>query len=103
MAVKKTSTPMPEQDPQIRKNNFNEVALGYTEELAQEEAVRCLNCKNKPCVQGCPVCIDIPAFIMAIKNGDLQLSIDILHEKNCLPLVTGRVCPRKNNARNSVH
>jgi len=95
MAVKKTSTPMPEQDPQIRKNNFDEVALGYTEEQAQEEAIRCLNCKNKPCVQGCPVNIDIPAFIQAIKNGDLQLSIDILHEKNCLPLVTGRVCPQE--------
>lgn len=95
MAVKKTATPMPEQDPSIRKHNFDEVALGYTLEQAKEEAERCLNCKTKPCVQGCPVCIDIPAFIMAIKKGDLQGSIDILHEKNCLPLVTGRVCPQE--------
>jgi glutamate synthase (NADPH/NADH) small chain len=95
MAIKKTTTPMREQDPKVRVKNFNEVATGYTEEDALEEAQRCLNCKNKPCVKGCPVNIDIPAFIMQIKEGNFQKAIDILHEKNCLPLVTGRVCPQE--------
>jgi len=95
MAIKKTTTPMREQDPAIRVRNFNEVATGYTEEDALEEAKRCLNCKTKPCIKGCPVNIDIPAFIMEIKEGNFQKAIDILHDKNCLPLVTGRVCPQE--------
>ena len=95
MAIKKETTPMREQDPKVRVKNFSEVATGYTEEDALEEAKRCLNCKTKPCIKGCPVNIDIPAFIMQIKEGNFQKAIDILHEKNCLPLVTGRVCPQE--------
>jgi len=95
MPVNKKAVLMPEQEPEERKSNFNEVALGYTEEMALEEAKRCLVCKKKPCIQGCPVDIDIPAFVSAIVEGDYQKSVDILHEKNSLPMVTGRVCPQE--------
>ena len=95
MPVNKKAVLMPEQEPEERKSNFNEVALGYTEEMALEEAKRCLMCKKKPCIQGCPVDIDISAFISAIVEGDYQKSVDILHEKNTLPMVTGRVCPQE--------
>ncbi|MCK5833328.1 NADPH-dependent glutamate synthase [bacterium] len=88
-------TPMPEQAPEIRKSNFDEVPYGYTEELAIAEATRCLQCKNKPCVSGCPVEIDIPAFIKKIAQGDFEGSIKILKQKNLLPAVCGRVCPQE--------
>jgi glutamate synthase (NADPH/NADH) small chain len=93
--VNKISITMPEQDPKERVKNFNEVALGYTEEMAINEAKRCLKCKKKPCVEGCPVSIDIPSFIQAIAERNFEKAIDIIHDKNSLPLVTGRVCPQE--------
>lgn len=87
--------PMPEQDPKIRAKNFAEVTLGYTEELAKAEAERCLQCKTAPCRKGCPVEIDIPAFIKQIKEGDMDASIAKIKEANGLPAVCGRVCPQE--------
>jgi glutamate synthase (NADPH/NADH) small chain len=86
---------MPRQDPQERVHNFHEVALGFPEELARAEAERCLGCKKYPCVAGCPVEIDIPAFIALIKAGDYAGAIRKLKEKNCLPAICGRVCPQE--------
>jgi glutamate synthase (NADPH/NADH) small chain len=86
---------MPAQDPNVRRHNIMEVALGYTPAQAKAEALRCLQCKNKPCVAGCPVAIDIPAFIQAIADGDYQKSIDILKQSSLLPAVCGRVCPQE--------
>lgn len=86
---------MPSQDPVVRRSNINEVALGYTEEEARVEAMRCLNCKNKPCINGCPVAIDIPGFVTAIAEGDYQKSCDILKKNTLLPAVCGRVCPQE--------
>ena len=88
-------TPMREQPPEVRIKNFNEVPYGYSEEEAKEEAKRCLQCKNKPCVQGCPVEIDIPGFIKAIAEGDFWRAIKIIKEKNVLPAICGRVCPQE--------
>lgn len=88
--------PMPEQDPQIRNKNFEEVALGYTEEMALEEAARCLNCKNKPCVAGCPVNVRIPEFIEKITQKDFMGAYEILTSTNSLPAICGRVCPQEN-------
>ena len=93
MSLKKNE--MPVQDPMIRNGNFLEVALGYTEEQAVNEAERCLNCKNKPCVGGCPVAIDIPAFIMKIKERDFEGAYQIIAESSALPAVCGRVCPQE--------
>jgi len=87
--------PMPEQDPQVRAKNFDEVTLGYTAELAKAEAQRCLQCKTAPCRTGCPVDIDIPAFIQHIKDGDMDASITKIQEVNGLPAVCGRVCPQE--------
>ena len=87
---------MPEQSADIRNKNFSEVALGYTAEMAIEEADRCLGCKNKPCVDGCPVNVDIPAFITAIKNGKFEEGYKIIKKTNALPAVCGRVCPQEN-------
>lgn len=87
--------PMPEQNPEIRKMNFNEVPVGYTFELAQEEASRCLQCKKPGCVEGCPVAVDIPGFINFITKGDMTGSIRNLWSKNSLPAVCGRVCPQE--------
>jgi len=95
MAVSKEAVKMREQAPEVRKKNFNEVPLGYSEEEALKEAERCLQCKNKPCVSGCPVSIEIPAFIKAIREKDFQKAIDIIHESDALPAVTGRVCPQE--------
>ncbi len=86
---------MPVQDPKIRSGNFDEVALGYTEEQALDEAERCLNCKNKPCVGGCPVAIDIPAFIMKIREKDYEGAYQIISRSSSLPAVCGRVCPQE--------
>ena len=95
MSVSKTAVPMREQPPEIRKKNFDEVPYGYSEDEAIEEANRCLQCKNRPCVAGCPVNISIPEFIKAIKEKDFQKAIDIIHETDSLPCVTGRVCPQE--------
>ena len=86
---------MPQQDPDVRNKNFEEVALGYTEEMAIDEAKRCLNCKNKPCVSGCPVQIDIPAFINEVKNGNFDEAYKILRQSTSLPAICGRVCPQE--------
>ena len=88
-------TPIPEQEPNIRNANFLEVSLGYTKEQAQLEASRCLNCKTKPCVQGCPVNVAIPDFIMKIAQGDISQAYSILKNTNSLPAVCGRVCPQE--------
>lgn len=86
---------MPQQDPVTRRTNMNEVALGYSEEQARVEAMRCLQCKNAPCVQGCPVRIKIPDFIREIANGNYQKAISIIRENSLLPAVCGRVCPQE--------
>ncbi|MBE5802603.1 MAG: NADPH-dependent glutamate synthase [Clostridiales bacterium] len=93
MALQKN--PMPTQDPVERSRNFNEVALGYTEEQAIDEAQRCLNCKHKPCVGGCPVKIYIPAFIQEVAKGDFEAAYQIITEASSLPAVCGRVCPQE--------
>ncbi|MFB0521742.1 MAG: NAD(P)-binding protein, partial [Desulfatiglandales bacterium] len=87
--------PMPEQSPKARARNFDEVPLGYSEEVAMLEATRCLQCKNPTCMAGCPVDIDIPAFIARIKGGDFAGAIAKIKEKNVLPAVCGRVCPQE--------
>ena len=86
---------MPTQDAAVRAHNFDEVALGYTEEMAINEASRCLNCKNMPCVSGCPVKIHIPAFIAKIKEGDFEGAYQIITKSSSLPAVCGRVCPQE--------
>jgi glutamate synthase (NADPH/NADH) small chain len=90
---------MPVQDPFVRRNNMDEVALGYSEEQAKVEALRCLQCKNAPCIKGCPVSIDIPGFIKAIAEGDYQKSIDIIKRNSLLPAVCGRVCPQESQCQ----
>ena len=79
--------PMPSQDPAIRRRNFAEVALGYTREMAIDEAERCLNCKNMPCVSGCPVGIEIPRFIQRVKVGEFEEAYRIITEASSLPAV----------------
>ncbi len=86
---------MPTQEPSVRAHNFNEVALGYTAMIADAEAQRCLGCKNKPCVQGCPVNIDIPEFIAHVKNKDLDGAYEVISKTSSLPAVCGRVCPQE--------
>lgn len=88
--------PMPVQDPDVRNKNFKEVALGYTYEMAVNEAKRCLGCKNKPCVSGCPVNIDIPAFIAKVAGEDMEGAYAVLSASSALPAVCGRVCPQEN-------
>jgi len=88
-------TPMPEQDPKVRTTNFNEVALGYTEEMAVNEAMRCLQCKNQPCVQGCPVNVKIPEFIALIAERRFDEAYNKIRETNGLPAICGRVCPQE--------
>ena len=96
MAVRKTKHEMPEQKPKERIKNFNEVPYGYDAEIAIEEAKRCLQCKNRPCVKGCPVEIDIPSFIKHISEGDFDKAVEVLKDKTNLPAVCGRVCPYEN-------
>lgn len=93
--IKLERTPMPKQPPEVRRKNFLEVALGYTPELAMEEAKRCLQCKKPLCVTGCPVEIDIPGFIKFIAEGEFDKAIRKIKEKNLLPAVCGRVCPQE--------
>ena len=88
--------PMPVQDPDVRNKNFDEVALGYTYEMAVNEARRCLNCPKKPCQSTCPVQIDIPAFIERVANEDMDGAFEILSKSTSLPAVCGRVCPQEN-------
>lgn len=90
-----TKNPMPSQQPLVRNQNFDEVALGYSEEQAIDEANRCLQCKHKPCVGGCPVCIDIPAFIKEIQQGNFEEAYQLIHNSSSLPAVCGRVCPQE--------
>ncbi len=90
-----TRNPMPTQDPNLRGKNFDEVALGYDETTAIDEAMRCLNCKNMPCVDGCPVKIHIPEFISKIKEGDFEGAYQIITQSSSLPAVCGRVCPQE--------
>ena len=87
--------PMPTQEPEVRARNFSEVATGYTEETAIDEALRCLSCKNMPCVTGCPVNIHIPEFIARIKEGDFEGAYEIISKTSALPAVCGRVCPQE--------
>ena len=91
-----TKVPMPEQDPNVRNKNFLEVAMGYTEEMAMEEASRCLNCKNKPCVSGCPVNVRIPEFVAKVAEGKFEEAYEIITSTNSLPALSGRVCPQEN-------
>ena len=93
MSLKKV--PMPEQAPDVRNKNFLEVAEGYTEEMAKEEATRCLNCKNKPCVNGCPVNVRIPEFVAKVAAGEFEEAYKIVTSTNGLPAVCGRVCPQE--------
>ena len=93
MSLKKN--PMPHQPADVRNKNFEEVALGYTPEQAMDEAERCLNCKNKPCMNGCPVMVHIPEFIAKVKEGDFEGAYQIISESSSLPAVCGRVCPQE--------
>ena len=93
MSLKKN--PMPEQAPGVRNQNFEEVALGYTAEMAMEEAQRCLHCPTKPCISGCPVAVNIPDFIEQVKEGNFEEAYRIIHETSSLPAVCGRVCPQE--------
>ena len=93
MAPKKV--PMPEHEPDVRNKNFKEVTLGYTEDMAKEEAQRCLQCKHKPCVAGCPVNVKIPEFIKLVAEGDFEGAYKKIKETNALPAVCGRVCPQE--------
>ncbi len=93
MSLKKVE--MPVQDPMQRRSNFTEVALGYTKEQAMEEAQRCLHCPTKPCISGCPVSVNIPDFIQAVKDGEFEKAYHIIRETSSLPAVCGRVCPQE--------
>jgi glutamate synthase (NADPH/NADH) small chain len=92
---KKEAVPMPKQGPKVRRQNFNEVALGYTEQQALEEASRCLQCPKPQCVGGCPVSVSIPEFIILIKEGKYEAAAKKVKEKNALPAICGRVCPQE--------
>ena len=93
--MQKTKTPMPEQDPNVRNHNFQEVALGYTAEMAVSEAQRCLQCKKPKCVEGCPVNVRIPEFIAKVAEGDFLAAYEIITSTNALPALSGRVCPQE--------
>ena len=93
--MRTTKNPMPTQAPEVRKHNFDEVAIGYTEEMAIDEAKRCMQCKNPGCVPGCPVHINIPAFIAQVAEGNFEKAYQIITESSSLPAVCGRVCPQE--------
>lgn len=88
--------PMPQQEPDVRNKNFDEVATGYTAKMAMEEATRCINCKNKPCMTGCPVNVPIPGFIEQVAAGNFEKAYEIITSENALPAICGRVCPQEN-------
>lgn len=90
-----TKVVMPEQDPNVRNKNFEEVTLGYTKEMAMEEARRCLNCKKSPCMSGCPVNVPIPEFIGKVAEGDFEAAYQVITRENALPAICGRVCPQE--------
>jgi len=94
--VRERKVPMPEQPPEQRIRNFREVPLGYNPEQAMEEAERCLQCKDPPCMKGCPVSVKIPKFISLIRKGDFEGAIAVVREDNSLPAICGRVCPYEN-------
>ena len=94
MSLKKN--PMPSQEPDVRNKNFDEVALGYTAEMAIDEAQRCLNCKNPKCVNGCPVNVHIPEFISKVAEGKFDEAFGVITSTNSLPAICGRVCPQEN-------
>ena len=96
-------TPIAEQAPTIRKNNFEEVCLGYTLAEGQEEAVRCLQCKNAPCITKCPVMIDIPGFILAIREGNMEQAADILSKYTNLPAICDAFVRKRNNVNKFVN
>ena len=91
-----TKVTMPEQKADVRNKNFDEVALGYTKEMAMEEATRCLNCKHQPCKKGCPVGVPIPEFIQEVATGNFEEAYKIITSENALPAICGRVCPQEN-------
>ncbi len=93
--MSKEKLAMPEQDPNIRNSNFEEVTLGYTAEMAMEEASRCLNCRHKPCIEGCPVNVKIPEFVMLVAQGEFEEAYHKIKETSALPAVCGRVCPQE--------
>lgn len=93
--MSKEKNKMPEQDPKLRASNFDEVALGYTAELAVDEAKRCLLCKNEPCISGCPVLIDIPGFIDKVADNDFEGAYQVIARTSSLPAICGRVCPQE--------
>ena len=95
MADMLKKVPVREQDPKVRATNFDEVCLGYNKEEAMEEAQRCLNCKNAKCIQGCPVAIDIPAFIHEVKEGNIEEAYKVIGKSSALPAICGRVCPQE--------
>ena len=90
---------MPEQAPDVRNKNFEEVAMGYTAEMAMEEATRCLNCKHKPCVSGCPVNVRIPEFIAEVAKGDFMAAYKIITSTNALPSCNPDVCPHRTTGK----
>jgi glutamate synthase (NADPH/NADH) small chain len=94
-------TPMPEQEPNVRNKNFDEVSYGYTEEMAKNEAERCLHCKHKPCMKGCPVAVHIPDFIQQVAEGDYEGAYRTIKMTNSLPAVCGRVCPQENQCEHN--
>ena len=94
--MKKVKKPMPEQDPVVRAGNFEEVACGYTPQMAINEAMRCLRCRKKPCTKGCPVMVRIPEFVAKIAEGEFEEAYQIISETSALPRICGRVCPQEN-------
>ena len=95
MAKGMVRVPVREQDPKVRATNFEEVCLGYNQEEAMEEATRCLNCKNAKCIEGCPVSINIPAFVQEVKEGNIEEAIQDHRTVSALPAICGRVCPQE--------
>ncbi len=87
--------PMPQQKPEVRAKNYDEVALGYSDDMALQEATRCIQCPRRPCIEGCPVNVDIPEFIKEIRDGNMPAAVKVLKSKNALPGICGRVCPQE--------
>src|SRR5512136_2183935 len=92
---------MPRQDPKVRAKNFNEVALGYSQEEAMKEASRCIQCKKRSCTTGCPVEVNIPEFIKALREGNIPQAVKELKSKNSLPGICGRVCPQESQCESA--